>query len=263
MQRDNRRNRPTIERNEKESWIYGVNPVMEALHSGRKIFALYTLANTGHDHARTVMDAARSQGVPVKTEDRKFFEDRFPKGHQGVAASLEPKKTVDIEELLEIPEQKGEVPFFIILDLIEDPRNLGAVLRVADAAGVHGVVYQSHRSAGITPVTAKASAGALEHVTMVEMVNIKHAIEKMKKADITIVGAEGGAGMSLWECDMRGPLALVVGSEGEGLRRTVRDMCDQLVSLPMHGAVNSLNVSVAAGILAYEALRQRERGTST
>lgn len=261
MHRENRKNRPARDRNEeKENWIYGVNPVTEALRSGRKIEALYTLSGAGRDHARIVLENARKQGITVKSVDLKFFDDRFAKGHQGIAAIVEPKKTVDIEELMEIPALKGEVPFFIILDLIEDPRNLGAVLRVADAAGVHGVVYQTHRSAGITPVTAKASAGALEHVTMVEMVNIKHAMEKMKRADITIIGAEGGAGTNLWQTDMRGPLALVVGSEGEGLRRTVRDMCDTLVSLPMHGAVNSLNVSVASGILSYEVLRQRERG---
>ncbi len=240
---------------EKDLWIYGINPVGEALRSGRRIITLYTLAQKGH--AKDIVEAARAKGIPVKSMDRKFFDDRFHKGHQGIAAIVERKKTIGIEELMEIPGRKGETPFFLILDLIEDPRNFGAILRVADAAGMHGVVFQSHRSAGITPVVSKSSAGALEHVNLVEMPNIKHAMEKMKRADITLIGAEAGADRALWDIDMRVPLALVVGSEGEGLRRTVREMCDHLVTLPLHGAVNSLNVSVATGILAYEVLRQR------
>ncbi|MFO0753117.1 MAG: 23S rRNA (guanosine(2251)-2'-O)-methyltransferase RlmB [Thermodesulfovibrionales bacterium] len=240
---------------EKDLWIYGINPVGEALRSGRRIITLYILAQKGH--AQDIVGAARTKGIPVKAVDRKFFDERFPKGHQGIAAVVEKKKTIGIEELLEMPGQKGEVPFFLILDLIEDPRNFGALLRVADSAGMHGVVFQSHRSAGLTPLVAKASAGALEHVHLVEMPNIKHAMEKMRRADIALIGAEAGAERTLWDTDMRLPLALVVGSEGEGLRRTVRELCDAVVTLPQQGAVNSLNVSVAAGILAYEVLRQR------
>lgn len=240
---------------EKDLWIYGINPVGEALRSGRRVLALYTLAQKGH--ARDIVEAARAKGIPVKVVDRKFFDDRFHKGHQGIAAVVEKKKTIGIEELLEIPGQKRETPFFLILDLIEDPRNFGAILRVADAAGMHGVVFQSHRSAGLTSLVAKASAGALEHVHLVEMPNIKHAMEKMRRADVVLIGAEAGADRTLWDTDMRPPLALVVGSEGEGLRRTVRELCDTVVTLPQQGAVNSLNVSVATGILAYEVLRQR------
>ncbi|MCL0051661.1 RNA methyltransferase [Thermodesulfovibrionales bacterium] len=131
------------------------------------------------------------------------------------------------------------------------------MLRVADATGIHGVVFQSRRSAGITPVVVKASAGAVEHVNLVEVTNIKHSIGKMKESGILIVGAEVGSEMRLWNVDMNRPLALVIGSEGRGLRRTVKDMCDLLVTLPMKGEINSLNVSVAAGILSYEVMRQR------
>ncbi|MGO9013422.1 MAG: 23S rRNA (guanosine(2251)-2'-O)-methyltransferase RlmB [Dissulfurispiraceae bacterium] len=242
---------------DKGEWTYGINPVLEAIKSGRRISAVYVYQQSRHTLS-TIIEAASANGIPVKFETKEFFESRFHKGHQGIAASAGKRKTISIEELLNIPARTGEVPFFIVLDSIEDPRNFGAILRVADAARVHGVVFQSHRSAGITPVTAKASAGALEHVYLAETVNIKHAMEKMRKADIVLIGAEAGTGKTLWNIDMRVPLALVVGSEGAGLRRTVRDMCDMTVSLPMKGKVNSLNVSVAAGILAYEVMRQRK-----
>jgi 23S rRNA (guanosine2251-2'-O)-methyltransferase len=149
------------------------------------------------------------------------------------------------------------MPFFLVLDGIEDPRNFGAILRVADAAGVHCVVFQTRRSAGITPVVSKASAGAVEHVPLVNVVNIKHALRTMKDQDVTIIGAEASASMTFWDADMKGPVAFVVGSEGQGLRRTVQEQCDVVVSLPMAGKVNSLNVSVATGIMAYELIRQR------
>ena len=238
-------------------WVYGINPVAEALRSGRSIRSLHVQSQK-HEHIRELLGLAREQGLPVKHELRDFFDSRFPKGHQGIAALIGARKTLGIEELLRIPGQKGEPPFFLVLDGVEDPRNFGAILRVADAAGVHGVVFQSHRSAGVTPVVSKASAGALEHVNLAEVVNVKHAIDKMKKMDIAIIGAEAGPGLSLWDVDMKAPLALVMGSEGRGLRRTVRELCDVVVSLPMKGSVNSLNVSVATGILAYEVLRQRK-----
>lgn len=241
-----------------ENWLYGINPVLEAIRSGRNISALH-ISRQRHDNVRQIVQLAEKNSIPVKFEDRDFFDSRFEKGHQGVAALVRKKKTLTIDDLLMVPAQKKETPFFLVIDCIEDPRNFGAILRVADAAGVHGVVFQSHRSAGITPVVSKASAGALEHVNLVEIVNIKHAIEKMKEQDILIIGAESGSDKTQWDVDMKVPLALVVGSEGEGLRRTVKDMCDIIVTLPMKGAVNSLNVSVATGVLAYEVLRQRAR----
>lgn len=243
-------------KDDRANWIYGVNPVSEAIKSGRRINTVY-IQQQSQKHLNPIIEAAKTHGIPVKYETKDFFESRFHKGHQGVAAQASRKETINVEELLDIPAKTGEAPFFIILDTIEDPRNFGAILRVADAAGVHGVVFQSHRSAGITPVTSKASSGALEHVNLTEAVNIKHVMEKMKKQGIALIGAEAGSGREPWELDMSEPIALVIGSEGEGLRRTVREMCDVMVSLPMRGTVNSLNVSVAAGILAYEVLRQR------
>ncbi len=239
-----------------EHYIYGINPVSEALKSDRKIRALFIHGQSAK-HLRPIIDLAQSKHVPIKYVEKDFFDTRFDKGHQGIAASTSPKKTIDVDELLTRAFNRTPTPFFLVLDCLEDPRNFGAILRVADAAGVDGVVFQSRRSAGLTPVVYKASAGAIEHVDLAEVVNIKHAIRMMKERDITIIGAEADSQSSLWDVDMTVPLALIVGSEGEGLRRTVRDQCDIVVNLPMKGMVNSLNVSVATGVIAYEVMRQR------
>ena len=243
---------------EKERWIYGVNPVIEAMKSGRKIAEIYIFRQR-HEHIQKIIAMAESKGISVKFADKDFFESRFHKGHQGIAAVVEKKAFLDIDELLNIPSSLGEIPFFLVLDSIEDPRNFGAILRVADAAGIHGIVFQSHRAAGITDIVSKSSAGASEHVNLSQVVNIKHAIDKMKTADICIIGAEADTHLSLWDIDMKEPLAFVMGAEGKGLRRTVREMCDLIVNIPLMGNVNSLNVSVATGILVYEALRQRRK----
>ncbi len=237
-------------------WVYGTNPVIEALRSGRDVSKVY-LARQRNRGAREVITLAEVKGVPVSLKEDRFFEDRFDKGHQGIAALVSRKRLLTPEEILEIAEERGEAPFCLVLDGLEDPRNFGAVLRVADAAGIHGVVLQGRRSVGVTPVVAKASAGAVEYVQIAETVNIKHALRMFAERGISIVGAEAGGATSLWDADFTGPLAVVVGSEGQGLRRTVRDLCDTIVSLPMKGRVNSLNVSVACAVLAYEVLRQR------
>lgn len=240
----------------KTSWLYGVNPVSEALRSGRNIKSvhIYSGRRKGVGELRA---EAEARGIPVKVEKAEFFDSRFPKGHQGVAASIEQKGYVSLEELLLIPGKRDEDPFFVVLDEIEDPRNLGAVLRTAEAAGVHGVVIQKRRQAGLGPQAVKASAGASEHIAVAAVPNIKNAIYKMRDMGIMVVGAEAGGDAFPWDAYLGGPLALVVGSEGRGLRRTVREKCDLVVSLPMRGMVNSLNASVAAGVLIYEALRQR------
>ncbi|MDA8214613.1 MAG: 23S rRNA (guanosine(2251)-2'-O)-methyltransferase RlmB [Nitrospiraceae bacterium] len=240
----------------KEEWLYGFNPVLEAIKSGRKIKTVY-ISRQRHEQIQNIIEIAKAEGIRVEFAEKDFFDTKFHKGHQGIAALVAQKKLLSIDELLSISEKSGETLFFLVLDCIEDPRNFGAILRVADAAGVHGVVFQSHRSAGITPIVSKASAGALEYVNLAEVVNIKHAIDKMKKLNITIVGAEAGSELTPWDIDMEGPMAFVIGSEGQGLRKTVREMCDFVVSLPMRGKVNSLNVSVATGILSYEVIRQR------
>lgn len=237
-------------------WIYGFNPVLEAIRSGRSIREVYVSLGR-HEKISLIKDESELKGIPVKTVAINFFDSKFPKGHQGVAAIVSQKGYMSLSELLDIPIKRNEMPFFLIVDCIEDPRNLGAVLRSADAAGVHGVVIQERRSVGLGPQVSKASAGAAEYVPVSQISNIKHAISKMKEMNITIIGAEACTGLLPWDVDMNVPLGLVVGSEGKGIRKTVAEKCDFLVSLPMKGRVNSLNVSVASAILMFEILRQR------
>jgi 23S rRNA (guanosine2251-2'-O)-methyltransferase len=254
-----RHNRGLEERPQgREDWIYGINPVLEAVRSGRAIKSVYLLASR-RDRIDEIESEIAARGIAMKRADNIFFESRFPKGHQGIAAVVVPRRYSSLEELLDIPAKKKELPLFLVLDLIEDPRNFGAILRVADAGGVHGVVIQSHRSATLTPEAVKASAGASEYMPVAMIANIKHAIKTMKGEGITVIGAEAETGSSIWDRDMMVPLAVVIGSEGRGLRRTVRDDCDIIASLPMKGSVNSLNASVATGIMVFEIMRQRAR----
>jgi len=236
--------------------LYGVNPVLEALEA-RMAGVVYIFSGR-RSQVREIIEKAEACGVDVKVmHDAGFFDTRFPKGHQGVAASLRESVTYSIEDLMAIPSDRGEPALFLILDGIEDPRNLGAVLRSAEAAGVHGAVMEKRRSAPIGPEAIKASAGAALHLPVAVVSNIKPVMRSMRDEGITVIGAEAGGELRPWDADMSGPVALVSGSEGRGLRRTVTEACDMIVSLPVTGKVNSLNTSVAAGILIYEALRQR------
>jgi 23S rRNA (guanosine2251-2'-O)-methyltransferase len=239
----------------REEWICGINPVLEAVRAGRKVPKVF-LAFSRRDRAEIEQELS-SRGISVQKVDLQFFEERFHKGHQGIAATIEPREYTDLDNLIEIPRIKNETPLFLILDGIEDPRNFGSILRVADAGGAHGVVIQSHRSASLTPEAVKASAGASEHVVISMVPNIKHAISLMKESGITIVGAEAEGDNAVWDMDFTGSIALVVGSEAEGMRRTVKEYCDHIIRLPMQGKVNSLNASVATGIIIFEIMRQR------
>jgi 23S rRNA (guanosine2251-2'-O)-methyltransferase len=239
-------------------WIYGLNPVLEAIRAGRNIESVF-LSSSKKDSPKIleIEKEAGRRNISIQRVDISFFHAHFPKGHQSVAAKGLPKTYINLEELLKISSMREDPPLFIILDCIEDPRNFGAILRVADAAGVHGIVIQSHRSVTLSAEVSKASAGAVEYIPVSLVANIKHAIQKMKERGITVVGAEAWVEKLVWDLDLSIPLALVIGSEGKGLRKTVKERCDMLVSLPMKGRINSLNVSVAAGILTFEILRQR------
>jgi len=239
-----------------EEWIYGLNPVLEALRAGRNIKTVY-ISSGRHERAAEIRQEAQARRVRVEAAAQTFFDSRFPKGHQGVAARVFQMGYKSLDELLSFPADRNETPLFVVLDGIEDPRNLGAILRSVDAAGVHGVVIQHRRSAGLGPDVAKASAGAVEYVPVSSVSNIKNAIREMKERGITVIGAESGHYSPVWEADLTGPLAVVIGSEGRGARKTVKDICDLLVAIPMCGKINSLNASVAAGIILFEVLRQR------
>lgn len=239
-----------------EQWIFGIHPVLEALKSGRNITTVY-VSSGRHERVSEIRKAAEIRGIPVEFPHTAFFDSRFPKGHQGVAARAVQRAYLSLDDLIAIPSKKKEIPLFMLLDSIEDPRNFGAILRTADAAGVHGVVVQSYRSVSLGPEVGKTSAGAVEYVPVSMVSNIKHAIRELKEKGIMIIGAESGVHAPIWDVDLTQPLAVVMGSEGKGLRRTVREHCDFTGSIPMRGKINSLNVSVAAGIFLFEIVRQR------
>lgn len=253
---------PTGRSSQDSEWIYGLNPVVEAIRAGRNIQSLF-ISSGRHDSPGIleIKKEAEQRNISIVRADAQFFNSTFPKGHQGIAAKVLPKTYSDFEELLRIPITKGEKPLFVILDCIEDPRNFGAILRVADAAGVHGVIIQSYRSAPLGPGVSKSSAGAVEYVPVTMVANIKHAAKEMKERGITVVGADAGADNVAWDIDLKVPLAIVIGSEGKGLRKTVKEHCDILVRIPMYGKINSLNVSVATGIVLFEILRQRMKNS--
>ncbi len=230
--------------------IYGVRPVIEALGGGRrKVFEVLDASGNGE-----VAQAATAAGVPVKKVPHARVGELARGGvHQGVAARTEPYLYAELEDLLAAPD-----PLVVLLDGVTNPHNLGAVLRVADGAGASGVVIPKDRAVGVTAAVVKASAGASEHVPVARVTNLRRAIDAVKKAGLWVYAAEVG-GMPYTDLDLAGSVGLVLGSEGRGVRRLVREGCDGAVCVPMLGAVGSLNVSVAAAVLLYEARRQRGR----
>jgi len=238
--------------------IYGINPVYEALRAGR-VTNVRVLSAHGDERLAGLVRLAEEQGVPVRRASNEELDRALGRGaakqrHQGVVADLRDRASVSVEDLVV---QAAAAPLLVVLDGIEDPHNLGAILRTVDAVGADGVVRQSRHAAPLGGATAKASAGAVAHVKIAEVVNIARALEALKDAGVWTVGLAGDAAQPYDEVDYTLPTAFVVGAEGAGLRRLVRERCDWLVSIPMRGAVQSLNVSVATGIALFEAARQR------
>jgi len=245
-----------VQKQDESEILYGRGPVRELLRARRQVECL--MIQKGLDGALIggLIALAREQGVPVKQVDvRKLDELSLGKVHQGVAAIVPAARYAELEDIL--ARSKESPAFIVIADKIEDPHNLGAIIRTAEAAGVHGIVIPKRRSVGLSPAVAKTSAGALEHIPVARAGNIPSLIEDLKKRGIWIYGADMD-GKPYDQVDFSGPAALVLGSEGDGLGRLVRERCDMLVSLPMRGAMSSLNVSVAAGILLYEMARGRD-----
>jgi 23S rRNA (guanosine2251-2'-O)-methyltransferase len=234
--------------------IYGINPVLEALRGGavRRL----RVANRSDRRIEEALALAHARGVTVDRVDVQAL-DRAAKGgvHQGIVAELAAPKDYSVQEL--VAAAAPHPPLIIVLDGIEDPHNVGAILRTADAAGVHGVIRQARHAASLDGIAAKASAGAVSHVRIATVVNIARAIEELKEAGVWTIGLAGEATDTYDAVDFTLPSALVVGAEGTGLRRLVRERCDRLVAIPMQGAVDSLNVSVASGVTLFEAVRQR------
>ena len=233
--------------------IYGINPVLEALRAGR--VKELRVGERTDDRLKQVLALAAQQAVRIKRVPADALDRDSRRGvHQGVVAEVEKGTDFSVEEIVR---GASGAPLIVVLDGIEDPHNLGAIVRTADAAGVDGLVVQSRRSAARDGAAAKASAGALAHVRIAEVVNIARALEELKDAGVWTIGLAGEALDSYEKMDLTLPTALVLGAEGSGLRRLVRERCDRLASIPMVGHVGSLNVSVAAGIVLFEAVRQR------
>lgn len=241
-------------------YIYGVNPVEEALKLKNVVREIYISKNRVRRLAK-IVETAEKLSIPVILVEDSFIDRKVKGIHQGIIAKVKKKMTITVEEALKISQEKGEKPLFLILDLIEDPQNFGAILRVADATGIHAVIYQKRHSVGTVPSVWKSSSGAIWHVNLVEVNNIKYAINQLKINNVKIIGAELIGANLFWNVDFNQPLAFVLGSEGKGIRRTILSLCDDIVKIPMKGKVNSLNVSTAASVLLYEALRQRSLST--
>lgn len=239
--------------------IIGINAVREALRAGRQIHRLLIAENrkTGREIGEIVR-LARERGIEVRMTSRDSLEREVRDSHhQGVVAVALARSFATLDDILQIPAQRNEEAFILVLDSVEDPRNLGAILRTAEAAGVHGVIIPERRAAGVTETVAKTAAGAVEYVPVVKVVNIVNTLGVLKKSGVWVVGAEAGGETVYWDADFARPTALVLGGEDRGVRRLVKEHCDYLVSLPLMGRISSLNVSVAAATLLYEVLRQR------
>lgn len=243
--------------------LYGVAPVLEALRAGNRAIERVTIAEgVRHHRLRELIEEARRAGVPVRYAPRVDLAHAVGAGanHQGVVATVAAASYADADELLEALARRvgtDDPPLAVVLDGVEDPRNLGAILRTAECAGAHGVFVPERRAAGLTETAAKTAAGALEHIRVARAANLARLIEDFKERNIWTVGTSADAQTSYTNWDWTQPTALFLGGEGAGLHRLVRERCDALVSIPVRGKIESLNVSVAAGVVLYEAVRQR------
>ncbi len=237
--------------------IEGRNAVLEAFRAGKTIDRLFVLDGCQDGPVRTIVREAKKHDTVIHFVERERLDGLSEtKKHQGVIAVAAAYEYAQIEDMLKLAEEKGEPPFLFLLDNIEDPHNLGAIIRTANLAGAHGVIIPKRRAVGLTATVAKTSAGALNYTPVAKVTNLSTTIQELKEKGIWFVCADMG-GTPMYQLDLKGPIGLVIGSEGEGVSRLVRENCDFIASIPMKGDIDSLNASVAAGVLAYEIVRQR------
>lgn len=240
-----------------EFTIEGRNAVLEAFRAGKTIDKLYVLDGCQDGPVMTIKREAKKQDTLIKYVTRERLDQLSETGkHQGVIAVAAAYEYAEVEDILRAAEEKGEPPFIILLDNIEDPHNLGAIIRTANLAGAHGVIIPKNRAVGLTAAVARTSAGALNYTPVAKVTNLVKTMEELKKKGLWFVCADMD-GTLMYQLDLKGPVGLVIGSEGEGVGRLVKEKCDMVASIPMKGEIDSLNASVAAGVLAYEIVRQR------
>ena len=240
-----------------EFTIEGRNAVIEAFRSGKTIDKLYVLDGCKDGPVMTIIREAKKTDTIIRYVDREILDRLSKTGHhQGVVANAAAYDYAEVEDILNAAREKGEPPFVFILDGIEDPHNLGAIIRTANLAGAHGVIIPKRRAVGLTATVAKTSAGALNYTPVAKVTNLSATIEELKKGGLWFVCADMG-GETMYNLNLTGPIGLVIGNEGEGVSRLVKEKCDYVASIPMKGNIDSLNASVAAGVLAYEIVRQR------
>ena len=243
---------------ENDGVIEGRNAVIEALRAGTAIDKIYLMKGESDSALGHIASAARERGIVVVDADRRKLDNMSrTHSHQGVIALAAVREYATVDDMLNVARERGEQPLIVVCDELSDPHNLGAVIRTADAAGAHGVIIPKRRSAGLTAVVGKTSAGAVAHVLVARVPNLPALLKELKEAGLWVFGTAANGTTSLYQADLKGPAAIVIGSEGSGMGRLVAESCDFTVSIPMFGKINSLNASAAAAVLLYEAVRQR------
>jgi 23S rRNA (guanosine2251-2'-O)-methyltransferase len=243
--------------NENKDYIIGKNPVMEALRSERDINKILIAESSQRGQMQQLIQLAKEANVIVQFVPKKKIDQISDENHQGVLAYVAAYQYAEMDDLFAAAEKKNETPFFLLLDEIEDPHNLGSIMRTADAVGAHGIIIPKRRAVGLTATVAKASTGAIEYIPVVRVTNMARTIDELKERGVWIAGTDASGKQDYRQFDGTLPIGLVIGSEGKGMGRLVRDKCDFLINLPMAGKVTSLNASVAAALLMYEVYRRR------
>ncbi|MEK4027356.1 23S rRNA (guanosine(2251)-2'-O)-methyltransferase RlmB [Pseudobacillus sp. FSL P4-0506] len=240
-----------------KEFIAGRNPVLEALRSDREINKIWIAEGAQKGPVQQIIKKAKEKNVLVQFVPKQKIDQMSEENHQGIVASVAAYDYAELDDLFTNAEKSGEEPFFLILDEIEDPHNLGSIMRTADAVGVHGIIIPKRRAVGLTAAVAKASTGAIEYIPVVRVTNLSRTIDELKERGVWIAGTDAKGADDYRQFDGNMPLGLVIGSEGKGIGRLIREKCDFLIQLPMAGRVTSLNASVAAGVLMYEVYRRR------
>ncbi|MDQ0856764.1 MULTISPECIES: 23S rRNA (guanosine(2251)-2'-O)-methyltransferase RlmB [Bacillaceae] len=240
-----------------EEYIIGRNTVIEALKSTRNVYKIWMAENSVKGQAQQIMVLAKEKGISIQSVPKKKIDQMVEGNHQGVVAQVAAYEYSEVDDILKAAEDKNEAPFILLLDEIEDPHNLGSIMRTADATGAHGIIIPKRRAVGLTATVAKSSTGAIEYIPVARVTNMARTIEELKERGVWIVGTDAKGSDDYRSMDGKMPLGLVIGSEGKGMGRLVKEKCDFLVNLPMAGRVTSLNASVAASLLMYEVFRKR------